>query len=76
MYVHSSHLVCLGILVFYQAGFQEPQILVPSALQVARGLLGSSHLATNMTCVYVPQYIYKTKMSYMCCDVGKFGKHI
>lgn len=53
--------VCLATLVFYQAGFQEPQILVPSALKVARALLGSSHLTTNMTCVYVPQYVYKTK---------------
>ena len=59
--VQSPCVVCLATLVFYQAGFQEPQILVLSALKVARALLGSSHLTTNMTCVYVPQYIYKIK---------------
>ena len=55
MYVHSSHLVCLGTLVFYQAGFQEPQILVLSALEVARGLLGSSYLAANNLCLCTPK---------------------
>lgn len=57
-----------GALAHWGFSRQNAQILVPSALQVARELLGSTHPTTGGTWVFVPQHRDKTK--HVLCAPG------
>lgn len=57
-----------GALAHWGFSRQNAQILVPSALQVARELLGSTHPTTRGTWVFVPQHRDKTK--HVLCAPG------
>ena len=60
-----------GALAHWGFSRQNAQILVPSALQVARELLGSTHPTTRGTWVFVPQHRDKTKHVLWAPGCGK-----